>query len=311
MSKSLLRSSIITGIVVIIAIVIYGFIPAVGPVRQVTIDQGMGRKAIAKRLRDEGLIRSWVHFWAASLIYSKPLQYGTYSINPRHNAWEILQTFETGKERTVILRIPEGWRREQIARALAELRFDSTQFLALTKDKEGYLFPDTYFVETDASIASIIEKLTSNFERRVQQLQPTREQLILASIVEREAKTDTERSLIAGIYSNRLKIGMKLDADPTVQYGKETNLLDQGKTVDTFWRSITVSDYSGVISPYNTYLNPGLPPGPIANPGAKSIEAAINPASTNAYYFFHTADGEIVTSRTMDEHNANKRKYLR
>lgn len=295
----------------LIATILYGFIPARGAQRSITIEPGMSRKAIAQKLRDERIIRSWVHFWVASVVYGKPLQSGAYTLNPNHNMWELLTALQSGKERAVTLRVPEGWRREQIAARMNELGLDGTRFLDLTKDREGYLFPDTYFIEMDATADEVVQKFTVNFAKRTESLSPTRDQIILASIVEREAKTDAERALIAGIYSNRLKIGMKLDADPTVQYGKETNALEQGRTVEQFWRPITVSDYSNVFSPYNTYLNPGLPPGPIANPGIKSIEAAINPAQTDAYYFLHASDGRIVTGRTVDDHNANKRKYLR
>ncbi len=106
-------------------------------------------------------------------------------------------------------------------------------------------------------------------------------------------------------------VGMVLEADPTVQYAKASNALALGETPSVFWHGITKSDYTSVESPYNTYLHKSYPPGPICNPGLKSIEAAVTPTATDALYFIHTPDGSIVTSKTLEEHRANVNKYLK
>ena len=149
------------------------------------------------------------------------------------------------------------------------------------------------------------------------------ETLIIASIVEREAVKDEERADIAGVYWNRYNAGLGLTADPTVQYGKDTNNFNEkyvlAKTDEKraeviaefdFWGPITRSDYQNVSSVYNTYRNAGLPPNPIANPGAASMEAALNYSDHGFFYFFHTEDGETIFSSSLDEHNLNKAKFL-
>jgi UPF0755 protein len=208
------------------------------------------------------------------------------------------------KKEDVKVTIVEGKRREEIATIMAKAGICSFEdFLVSSKGKEGMLFPDTYRFYPNTPAKEVVSALTENFTTKTTNLLPTESQIILASIVEREAKTDAERPVIAGVYMNRLTIGMKLDADPTVQYAKDSLAL--ASSIDsqgyTFWKPITQLDYSGVISEYNTYLNTGLPPGAIANPGLKSIQAAQNPATHDYYYFLHR-DGQILLSKTLSEH---------
>jgi UPF0755 protein len=141
----------------------------------------------------------------------------------------------------------------------------------------------------------LIKLMRDNFDKRTKDLKITPETVILASIVEREAKDDAERGAIAQVYINRLAKGMKLEADPTIQYAKGN------------WKAVLLSEYRSVISPYNTYLNDGLPPGAICNPGLKSIEAVIDPTPHDYLYFFH-AKGETFFSKTYEEHVAKVRK---
>jgi UPF0755 protein len=137
--------------------------------------------------------------------------------------------------------------------------------------------------------------------------------LIIASIVEREAIKDEERPLIAGIYKNRIARGMKLEADPTVQYGKDNieliNLTSEEKLEYKFWKPITLAEYQSVDSPYNTYLIPSLPPAPICNPGLKSIEGTINYQKHN-YVYFLQHDGQIYPSETLKQHNQYRKDIL-
>lgn len=120
----------------------------------------------------------------------------------------------------------------------------------------------------------------------------SRQDVIIASIVEREAKFDEDRPKIARVYLNRLELGMKLEADPTVQYAKGS------------WDAIKLSDYQNVNSSYNTYLHAGLPPGPICNPGLESLQAVLSPDSNDYLYFFHKTDGHAVYSKTLEEHRS-------
>ena len=199
----------------------------------------------------------------------------------------------------ISITVIEGKRREEIAMLLDAAGVTSkTAFLQASQTHEGYLFPDTYRFFKDTPAKDVVQTMLTDFNNRTKDYSISKEQLILASIVEREASNDLERATIAGVYANRLAISMKLEADPTVQYAK-----DSESNTSTYWGPITRADYLSVLSPYNTSRIPGLPPGPIANPGIKSIRAAINPAKHDYLYFFHR-NGKIVLSKTLQEHEA-------
>ena len=179
---------------------------------------------------------------------------GIYYLSPDMNMMQILAILNQGKISEKKITIPEGWRREQIAQKLAdELIVEKKEFLQATEDLEGYLFPDTYYFSLEKSVDKVVKKLTDNFRDKTTGLDVSRERLILASIIEREAKHDEDRAKIAGVYQNRLNEGMKLEADPTIQYIKGD------------WEIINASDLQ-LASPYNTYIYEGLPPTPICNP---------------------------------------------
>jgi UPF0755 protein len=171
-------------------------------------------------------------------------------------------------------------------------------FIKAAEGQEGYLFPDTYTFPVNTSSQDIIQVMKRNFEGKTRDLKPNLETMVLASIIEREAKYDEDRAEIASVYLNRLRTGMRLEADPTVQYAKGS------------WESITSTDYHSVFSPYNTYLHAGLPPGPICNPGLASIQAASNPSKTDYFYFLTTRDGHAVFSKTFEEHKRKIRQYF-
>lgn len=218
---------------------------------------------------------------------------------------------------------------EQIAARLHQLGLHGSQFLqearhpdlspalySVLQDKpstaslEGYLFPDTYDVPSQATGKDIAAIMVRNLGTRLSlpmRSQAAREGLTvfkvltLASIVEREAQSPSERPVISSVYTNRLKRGQGLFADPTVQYALK-------HSAGIWWPVIRVDPHS-VISPYNTYLHLGLPPGPIANPGLSSIQAAINPARTGYLYFLGTGHGHIVFETTLLQHNADVCKY--
>jgi len=241
----------------------------------------------------------------------------------------------------VLVTIPEGFRAEEIAERLAENNvmepdrflaavrqprslgiFDDYDFLQdLPPDAglEGYLFPDTYrFPVFAAQPEIVLASFLDNFENKVGRDGLVgggsglsgRNLITLASIVEREAVQADERPLIAGVYLNRLNGacvvevgGNYLQADPTVQYAR-------GTVGNWWWKPQRIEEYVTVTSPYNTYLNPGLPPGPISSPGLSAIEATRNPAASDYCFFLATGDeGRHVFARTLAEHEQNLRIY--
>ncbi len=283
------------------------------PNAQFEITQGQSTTEIVSRLQQDGFIDNTLPVLLYIRLHHSVFLAGTFTLPDHYTTVQLIDTFSKEDKRETKLVIPEGWSKEQIAQELDERGLDGPAFLREATSAEGTLFPDTYSIDARTTAKDIFERMRTRYDQQTATVHPNRNELILASIVEREAVGDSDRPVIAGIYRNRLRIGMRLEADPTVQYAKYTDIgpppLKDGKK--NYWAPITKTDYSGVKSPYNTYLNGGLPPAPICNPGLKSIEAAIRPGSSDAFYFFHTKDGQLITSRTLDEHNINKAKYLR
>jgi UPF0755 protein len=216
------------------------------------------------------------------------------------------------KKADIAVTVIEGKRWEETAAVFAKAGVTKYEdFVAIMQahpDYEGTLFPDTYRFFPDTPAGEVVTKLRSTYTERTASLNPTASELVLASIVEREAINDADRAIITGVYSNRLKVGMTMGADPTVEYSKDTLAYKAAGYPEsfTFWGPITQADYHNVVSPFNTYLQTGLPPFPICNPGLKSIEAAQNPQS-NPYYYFGYKDGKILLSKTLSEHQAKLR----
>jgi UPF0755 protein len=212
------------------------------------------------------------------------------------------------QKKDVSVTIIEGKRREEIAAIMGKAGICSVpDFLAASAGKEGQLFPDTYRFFPGTPASDVVATLIQNYRDRTSDLEPSTNDLILASIVEREALNNAQRPVIAGVYANRLRLGMRLEADPTVQYAKDSNAVASGTPVAQykFWSPITQDDYHGVNSLYNTYANDGLPPAPIANPGRASIIAAMNPAKHN-YLFFINKNGQLLLSKTLSEHQGKQ-----
>ncbi|MBI4948279.1 endolytic transglycosylase MltG [Candidatus Berkelbacteria bacterium] len=255
------------------------------------VKEGDSTAVIASKLQQKGLIKSAFAFRVYKQISGSILVPGVYVIDSSENVSSILNTIAKGKSSVIKVTLLEGWRAKDIEEYMVNEK-GLSQFIGFTKKAEkyeGYLYPDTYEILLIITPDEFIKLLRDTFVTKTKSLNPTSDQVILASIIEREAASDSERADIAGVYTNRLKIGMRLEADPTIQYAKGN------------WQAVTLAEYRSVISPYNTYLNDGLPPTPIANPSVKSIEAAINPAKHNYYFFFH-ANGNIYFSKTLSEH---------
>lgn len=212
------------------------------------------------------------------------------------------------KKVDIKITIVEGKRREQIAQQFAAAGITSyADFMAASEGKEGILFPDTYRFFPNTVASTVVKTMTDNFIAKTAGVTLTKKDIILASIVEREAKNDADRALIAGVYQNRLNQGMALESDPTVEYAKDTLALAKSANplTFTFWGAITQDDYKSVIQPYNTYLNPGLPPTAICDPGLASFIAAHTPAQ-NDYLYIYYKDGKLLLAKTLAQHVKNQ-----
>lgn len=278
------------------------------------IKPGESTMGIAKRLENERLIKSANAFTilARSNKDSGQIQAGEFEVSASMTAGEILKKLMVGivdKKVTIV----EGWRIEEIAEKLnKEMGIEKEEFLKVAK--EGYMFPDTYQFSPKASAFEVAQVMRGNFNQKydvelqskIKNLGLTAEGgVILASIVEREARTDEPRRMVASILLKRYRIGMVLNADATVQY-----ILGYQPIEKSWWkRNLTRQDLQ-IESPFNTYLNSGLPPAPIANPGLSSLKAVADADPTTPYlYYFHDSKGKSYYARTLDEHNANVAKY--
>ena len=296
-------------------------------VKEVVIPKGSTVRSISKILKDENMIKDSFVFQLYCKLKEKSdkIKAGKYSISNSMKIPEIVEVIVSGKALidTVKFTIPEGYNQAQIVEKLSSLGVVSHeniqnaldvemygydfigQIPEREKKLEGYLFPDTYEIYKDTTAEAIIDKLlerfdtvfTDEYRNRAKELDMTIDQvIILASIIEREAKLDSERKTISAVFQNRLKKNMMLQSCATVQY-----LLKEPKEV------LTYKDLE-IESPYNTYKYAGLPPGPIASPGIKAIEAALYPEDVDYLYFFAKDDGSHIFSRTYNEHiNAQNR----
>jgi len=238
---------------------------------------------------------------------------------------------------------PEGWRDEQMALRLKEKgvilsagdylgntrtcvinncvlqQFREKFGISSDKGMTGFLFPDTYSFLPNTDVSAVIAKQLETFQSRTTKLSLTYNKVVLASIVEREAKFDEDRPIIAGVYTNRLNNKMALEADPTVQYAKlaadnQNCITPAGlSSADcqniSWWPTVSRADLQNIKSPFNTYLNVGLPPQPICNPGLASLEAADEPAKNSYLYFVTDKDGHAHFAATLAEHNQNVAQY--
>lgn len=290
--------------------------------RIVFIPPGTGVREIAMALERAGVIRSRWPFLALAYLQGslRRLHAGEYEFRASISLGEILRLLESGKVVTHQVTIPEGFTAGEIGRLLSlEGLGDEGRFVAVVRDPafagalglgadslEGYLFPDTYRLAKGMTEEEVARIMVSRFRQVVgPEIQARARQMgwdlhgvvILASLIEKEAKTEAERRLVSSVFHNRLRRGMPLQSDPTAVYGRPRPN-----------RRITRADLQ-VQSPYNTYLRQGLPPGPIASPGLAAVQAAVNPAQANYLYFVSKNDGTHFFSRTLEEHARAVRKY--
>jgi len=295
---------------------------------RLTISDGMPTQAIAQELESAGVIRSslalrlWLQWQSLRSSQSIALRSGTYDFATNQSLSEVVAQIQTAKSAEVRFTIPEGWSIAQMADLFEKQGFFAAKDFVMATQRtspkrrdwipedvpslEGFLFPDTYqILPSEATPDRIIEMMLNRFEQVAlpvyqenQSGKPKvkvslKDWVTLASIVEKEAVIESERRIISGVFWNRLKRNMRLEADPTVEYGlniKQTPenplTLDQVRTA----------------SPYNTYLNEGLPPGAIASVGLASLKATLDPATTDYLFFVAKFDGSHVFSRNLEDH---------
>ena len=302
----------------------------------VQIEAGENAESIGRKLEAAGVIRSAQLFRMLVNLqgYEDRLQAGEYEFDRNMATSQVIARLVQGRTAFRVVTIPEGRRVEEVAEILEAARVvTAEEFLAALDpslydfpflsgipdglELEGYLFPATYQFSRRATATEVVRTMLANMERQLtpEIIQKAEAQgltvhqlLTLASIVEREAVEPEERPIIASVFLNRLRIGMRVEADPTVQYA----IADDPVSVAAYgyWkRELTQQDLEDP-SPYNTYVNEGLPPGPIANPGLASIEAVANPAETNYLYFVATGEGgHHAFAETWEEHLENVARY--
>lgn len=293
-----------------------------GDAHTVTIEPGEGFRTTALKLNDLGLIQSPLRFRLLARFSGvhRKIKAGEYQFYGTMTPRQIINTLVEGKVLLYRVTIPEGFTLQQIAQTVAQAGFgDADTFYRLATDPEvvreqklegesleGYLFPDTYYFPKNFPQEKIIDAMTQRFRddisdawlARADTLNLTLHQVVtLASIIEKETGTPAERPLIASVFHNRLKKGMRLETDPTVIYG-----------IKDFDGNLT-RKHLRTPTPYNTYVIKGLPPGPIASPGHAALEAALYPAETDYLFFVSRKDRTHQFSSNLEDHREAVRKY--
>jgi len=297
-------------------------VSASGKSTLIIIEHGTSVDSISESLETNKLIRSATAFKFYVTIHGLRgrLQSGAYDLHPSQSSREIAKTITKGQTASQKMTIPEGFTISAIRARAATYGIDPVAFdAALNQDLsgtkaaqrpagtslEGYLFPDTYTITPATTADALVRAMVERFDAKVTDELVAgfaakglslHQGLTLASIVEREVSIPADQKLVAGVFLNRLKIGQKLQSDVTVDYGRA--LL--GKPFNT-----------ALNSPYNTYVVPALPVGPICNPGLASMNAVVSPTPSSYYYFLAGKDGTTHYAETVDQHNANVQKYLR
>ncbi len=292
--------------------------------KEVQVSEGMSFKAIAAALQKEGIIRYRGYFEIIGRLQgiSRKVRVGYYGLGSHMSMWEVLDALRKGKIIEYEVVIPEGYNLYQIGWTLTGtplISSDPDDFIKVATDKklaqelginadrlEGYLFPDTYYLPKGITVRDIAKRMvlrykdvfTDEMRKRAEEMGYTEHQIItLSSIVEKEAKVESERKLIAAVYLNRLKLGMKLQADPTAVYG-----------LRAWVTNVTTRDLKRR-TPYNTYLHKGLPPGPIANPGRSAILATLYPEKVDYLFFVAQGDGSHFFSKEYGSHTKAVNRY--
>lgn len=277
------------------------------------IEKGDHLGKIAQKLKENEYIKSTEVFKIFTIILGgdKKIIAGDYLLFGDESVYQLAKRIITGNFQSISMKvtIPEGTSNKEISEILKSklYSFDEKVFAEKTKNKEGYLFPDTYFFSPKADIDEIVTKMSSNFEVKLNKFEKDIEKsgknlddiIKMASILEGEAKTTEDRRIVSGILWKRIKMKIPLQVDATFKYINGKGTFD-----------LTLYDLK-IDSPYNTYKILGLPKTPINNPGEDAIYASLNPTETDYLYFLTGKDGKMYYSKTFEEHKIKKQKYLR
>ena len=281
------------------------------------IPKGQAVITIGERLTEAGLIKNPLIFRAVVVQQDlgTKIQAGSFSLSPNMSTVEIAQALTQGTE-DVWITLLEGWRAEEMAAYLTKKEeltaFDAQEFIDSAAAYDGTLYPDTYLIPREMTAEPLVLLLVNTFEARMtsklsDELAATdrdfEDILVMASIVQREARDPEQMRHVAGILWNRIDIGMALQVDATLQYIKGT---------PSEWWPTPLSADKQLVSAYNTYQNPGLPPGPISNPGLDALRATADPLEVDDLFYIHDpVTGSMYYATTIEEHNQNVNKYLR
>lgn len=300
MKKFFLISFIFLVIFVFVGYYLYLPISNVANNRPFVINQGDGLKTISLRLYKNKFTKNEYSFFVYAFVTnsSKNIKAGSFQLTDSDNLSKILAKLTTGGSHDFWLKIIPGTRIEEI-----------TSKFTFTPDLEGYLFPDNYLIPDYFTLTETTDLIRQNFDDKISELKIEKNELsyilTFASLLEREAKTRTDKQIIAGIINNRLKINMAIQIDAAVQYAR-----DSKNHPAKYWLQLSKNDLK-INSPFNTYLNRGLPPSPICNPSFDSLFAAKNPTPSDYLYYISDNSGQMHYANTLDQHNLNVAKYLR
>lgn len=282
----------------------------------ITIERGGSAKTIARILEREGLCPSRWHFLAAAWLDRSAvrLQAGEYDSSMARSPRQWVETLALGRRRRYRVTVPEGWTMRQIADRLEQAGIlVAAEFLHAASDAallgqvaidapnmEGYLFPETYVLEKPISATAVIEMMIAEFRRRTAPLDSlNHDQVVLASIIEKEAQRPEDMKKVSAVFHNRLRLGWPLQSDATLHFSPDRESIS-ANGIDAPTSSL-----------YNTYQSPGLPPGALCNPGWAALDAAIHPASGEWLFFQSDPDGQFYFSNTHREHLKIKRQLRR
>ena len=302
------------------------------PTEEITVEEGAGLSVIAQELSDRELISSpfWFKVYTKLDGSARSVQAGVFELQSGMSYSTIIDILGDADSEEVVITIPEGYTLKQISEEVtSNLDITTTEWALMTGmaspleshpfvvaadkpdhvDLEGYLFPDTYHFFANATAEEVATTMLEEMEEniltldiefnRVEDITNVHEFITLASIVEREVRSPDDMATVAGLFYNRLEIGMALQADSTVNYftGKDTP-------------SVSLSD-TEIESLYNTYLHAGLPPGAISNPGLNALKAVADPVATEYFYFLTSPEGDVYYAEIFQEHIVNRNLYLR
>jgi len=280
-----------------------------------TVKSGDGIKQTAQNLEDKKFIRNkYVFlFYSYKLSLNKKIQAGNFKLSSNLTTKELVTKLSKGGVTDYWLKIIDGTRVEELTNSFpTNLSFTGKDFVAKAKSLQGYIYPDSYLVPQYFTIDQILTTIQTNFDQKFAKAKvgatntklTDKQIVVLASIIEREARTLKVKQGVAGVLMNRLNINMPFQSDVTVQFAR-----DSKNNPTDYWKDLDAADIS-IVSPFNTYKNPGLPPSPLCNPGYDSLYAAFHPTESDYLYYLTGTDNQMHYAITFEQHKSNIKNYL-